>query len=110
MRKKLIIILLVIIVIFVFINGCVEEKIENNKKTILYVGNSEGFDYKNIQEAINNSENGTKIYVEEGIYKELIVIDKSIELIGEGRDKTIFDFTVLGEIGQITGIEILSVS
>jgi len=48
-------------------------------------------DYPTIQEAINAAISGDTIYVKAGIYKESIVINKSISLIGESRETTIID-------------------
>ncbi|MBA4494051.1 pectinesterase family protein [Paenactinomyces guangxiensis] len=40
--------------------------------------------YKTITEAIQKAIPGTKIIIEPGIYKENIVIDKRVELLGNG--------------------------
>ncbi len=45
-------------------------------------------DYSTIQEAINNSYDGDTIYVKRGYYEESLVIDKSINLIGEYKHGT----------------------
>jgi parallel beta-helix repeat protein len=55
----------------------------------LYVGGTGPGNYSDIQEAIDNSENGDSIFVYIGDYPANIVIDKSITLIGENREKTI---------------------
>ncbi len=41
-------------------------------------------DFTTISEAIKKSEPGTKIIVQPGLYQESLVIDKPIEIIGEG--------------------------
>ncbi|KYK28806.1 hypothetical protein AYK20_06545 [Thermoplasmatales archaeon SG8-52-1] len=67
-------------------------KIELKKTTdgeILYVGGTGPGNYSDIQEAIDNAENGDTIFVYIGDYPANIVIDKSIILIGENREKTI---------------------
>ena len=47
-------------------------------------------DYRSISEAIKNAEEGTSILVRPGIYEEGIVINKPLEIIGEGtKDKII---------------------
>jgi len=48
-------------------------------------------DYKSIQKAIDNSSNGSAVYVKNGVYHENIVISKSITLVGESSDATIID-------------------
>jgi len=47
--------------------------------------------YKTIQEAINNASSGMTIFVVNGIYYENVLINKSISLIGEGRENTVVD-------------------
>ena len=49
------------------------------------------YSYPTIQEAINNANAGDIIFVSKGIYKESVVINKSITLIGENRENTIID-------------------
>jgi parallel beta-helix repeat protein len=51
------------------------------------------FNYSTIQEAINADEtlDGHKIYVENGIYHENVVINKRIFLVGENKSETIVD-------------------
>jgi Right handed beta helix region len=39
-------------------------------------------DYITISEALKNAVSGTRIYVHPGVYKESIIIDKSVEIIG----------------------------
>ncbi|KYK33180.1 MAG: hypothetical protein AYK22_01340 [Thermoplasmatales archaeon SG8-52-3] len=56
---------------------------------ILYVGGTGPGNYSDIQEAIDNAENGDTIFVYIGDYPADIVVDKSIILIGENREKTI---------------------
>jgi nitrous oxidase accessory protein len=55
----------------------------------LYVGGIGPGNFSDIQEAIDNAENGDRIFVYIGDYPANIVIDKSITLIGESREKTI---------------------
>lgn len=48
-------------------------------------------DYPTIQEAINKAYSGDIVFVRNGTYKENIVINKSIKLVGENRENTIID-------------------
>ena len=48
-------------------------------------------DYKTIQDAVNNAEPGSIIYVKNGEYKEIIDIKKQITLIGEDKDYTLIN-------------------
>ena len=57
----------------------------------LYVGGSGPGNYSRIQDAINNASDGDTIYVFSGIYDEYIVIETSINLIGEDKNTTIID-------------------
>ena len=57
----------------------------------LYVGGSGPGNYTSIQDALDEANNWDTIYVFKGKYLESIVIDKSINLIGEDRDITVID-------------------
>ena len=76
----------IIAVINVFSPAC---KCEENGTNILYVGGSGDGNYRSIQDAIENSSDGDTIYVYAGIYKENVIINRSINLIGENRETTI---------------------
>jgi len=57
----------------------------------LYVGGTEAGNYTTIQEAIHNSSDNDTIFVYNGTYNENIVINKSIDLIGSGKNFTFID-------------------
>ena len=61
--------------------------------SILYVGGGGPGNYTTIQEAIDDSTNSDTVFVydDSSPYFENIVIDKSIELIGENKETTIID-------------------
>jgi len=59
-------------------------------------------DYTSIQDAIDNASSGDTIYVYSGIYYENIVIDKSIDLIGENKNTTIIDGKYVGNVVYIS--------
>ncbi|MEM1551928.1 MAG: NosD domain-containing protein [Candidatus Bathyarchaeia archaeon] len=59
-------------------------------------------DFPTIQEAINNANEGDKIYVRAGVYCENVVVNKTISLVGEDRNVTIIDG---GGIGTVVKIE-----
>ncbi len=58
---------------------------------ILYVGGSGYGNYSSIQQAIDNASSGDTIFVYHGLYVEHVIIDKTINLIGEDRNTTIID-------------------
>jgi len=74
--------LLIIILIFV---------IEFTNARTIYVGI--GTDYSKIQDAIDDASDGDTIFVKSGIYYENIVINKSITLMGEGKEKTVIRYS-----------------
>lgn len=63
---------------------------ETSGKTIT-VDDDGGADYENIQDAIDEAENGDTVRVHDGYYKENVVVNKSINLIGNGSENTTID-------------------
>jgi nitrous oxidase accessory protein len=59
----------------------------------LYVGGSGPGNYTTIQSAINDANSGDTVFVfdDSSPYYEHVIIDKSIDLIGENKDSTIID-------------------
>lgn len=80
--------ILIILVIFILI--LVIFKDEASAKTITVSKNSSG-DYDKIQDAIDNAIVGDTIRVFEGVYKENVVVNKSLTLIGNGTKNTTID-------------------
>ena len=68
----------------------------------LYVGGTGPGNYSKIQDAIDNASDGDTIYVYSSLYYENVVIDKSINLIGENRDSTVIDAPSNGSVVNIT--------
>ncbi|UCE39241.1 MAG: right-handed parallel beta-helix repeat-containing protein [Thermoplasmata archaeon] len=58
-------------------------------------------DYSTIQDAINASNDGDTVYVYNGIYYEHLVVNKTINLIGEDRENTIIDGGGSGDVVRI---------
>jgi len=56
--------------------------------TTIYVDDSGGANYTEIQDAIDAANEGDTIYVYSGTYSEYIVIDKTLTLIGENKGNT----------------------
>jgi hypothetical protein len=44
--------------------------------------------YKTITQALKKADKNTKVFVSDGTYRENLVVPKSVEILGEGRDKT----------------------
>lgn len=61
------------------------------EKNIFFVGGTGEGNYSNIQEAIDNASKNDIIYVFSGLYKEHIIINKSLIIIGEDKNNTIID-------------------
>ncbi len=61
----------------------------NENGRVLYVGGSGPNNYTKIQDAIDDASDGDTIFVYCGIYHESIFVNKSIDIVGEYRYKTI---------------------
>ena len=92
-------------------------KINSNINSIIYVdiNNTKGpwygtqeFPYKNINDGLNHSINGDTIFVYEGIYKEKIIINKSIFLKGENYNSTIINGVYKEKIIEIISDNIIN--
>ncbi len=57
--------------------------------------------FVSIQQAINEAENGSTVYVPPGIYYEHVVINKTISLVGENVSTTIIDGGNAGTVVRI---------
>jgi len=89
-NKKILIMSLILILIINYISIAPAKNVISINKTI-YV-NDEGFgDYTKIQDAINNATDGDTIFVDSGTYFEHLLINKTINLIGENKKTTIID-------------------
>ncbi len=77
--------------------------ITSRQKT-LYVGGSGPGNYSSIQKAINDALDGFTIFVykESSPYKENVVIDKTIQLLGESKEATIIDGGEKEDVIRIT--------
>jgi parallel beta-helix repeat protein len=107
--KKCIVILSVFLIISILVLcGCTNETSNNgnpsnnNGPTNIFVDKDGEADFSTIQDAIDNASEGDIINVREGYYSELLSINKTITLIGEGSNNTIIEFNVTegGVIGE----------
>ena len=75
---------------------------EETSGNTLYVGGSGLGNYSRIQDSIDNASSGDTVYVYNGTYYENIVVDKSMNLIGEGKGDTTIDGSVADNVIIIT--------
>lgn len=85
MKKIVITSTILILILNTLIIGCLDN---NDLKTNVIVIEGKG-EYSSIQNAIDNSTKGDTIFVYDGSYYETIIINKSIKLIGAGKEKPI---------------------
>ena len=88
---KKIIFAIVVFILLISLNSIVISNSIPTKPIIIFVDDDGGVDYTNIQDAIDNASNNDIIIVYNGTYKENIVIDKSLKIIGENNLNTIID-------------------
>ncbi len=69
--------------------------------SIIFVGGSGSDNFNSIQDAVNDASDGDEIFIYEGIYRENIIINKSIKIIGENQASTIIDGSGLDDIFEI---------
>jgi nitrous oxidase accessory protein len=99
-----------IILLFVCMNITPSMAIDNLNKfstpfsisDILYVGGSGPGNYTKIQDAINDATYGDTVFVFNGTYYENLVVNKTINLIGENRNNTIIDGSNIVDTINIT--------
>jgi len=110
-------------IILLFIGTCIipslakdtEKQIPTSRGNWLYVGGSGPGNFTKIQDAIDNASDGDTVFVYSNIYYENLLINKSIQLLGENRQTTIVEsvknqhtFTVQGSYINISNFRILA--
>jgi parallel beta-helix repeat protein len=68
----------VILIVFLFMLGTV---VTQAGASVITVNNSGGGNYTSIQEAVNNAQNGDRILVSPGIYRENIKVNKELTIL-----------------------------
>ncbi len=102
-------ILISLLLSFVLYSGCIEETSQIEVPKTVYIDDDYnnkisgwGVDHFNtIQDGIENVSEGGTVYVNNGIYYESIVINKSITLIGEDKVTTVIDSNKKGDVVNI---------
>jgi len=93
--KKWLTIGIILLFVGVTIAPAIAQDTEKSQSTSranwLYVGGSGPGNYTKIQDAIDNASSGDTIFVFHGTYYENVVINITINLIGENRNTTIID-------------------
>jgi len=103
MNKKLISISIICILFAVsFINLNTVAKNSNNLK--ITTETIEVHPGQSIQKAINSANTGDTIKVFNGVYKECVIIDRTINLIGENNENTIIDGSDFEDIDNLIEI------
>ena len=69
----------------------------------LYVGGSGSNNYSKIQDAIDNASNGDTVFVfnDSSPYYENVIVDKSINLIGEDKYTTVVDGSMITDVVEV---------
>jgi len=91
-------------IILLFVGTCIipaiaqdtEKPLSTSRGNWLYVGGSGPGNYTKIQDAINDSSDGDTVFVYDDLspYTEMIILNKSIRLLGEDMNTTIIGQTV----------------
>ena len=97
MKKEMLAISISLILSLISISGCIEETPPVEIPMTVYVDDDGGADYSNIQDAIDHVADGGTIFVRNGTYNETLIINKSINLIGASKDKTIINYKIGNE-------------
>ena len=98
-RKLIVRINLIVILILILSILTLEPQIAQTKTgNTIYVSIEGDEDYKSIQKAINKAKYGDTIYVYSGTYFENVIVNKTINLIGEDKTQTIIDGEKKGDV------------
>jgi parallel beta-helix repeat protein len=96
-KKVILVISISLVLSLISISGCIEETQPVEVKNSIYVDDDGGADYTKIQDAIDHVADGGTVFVLNGTYNETVVINKSINLIGASKDKTIINYEIYSD-------------
>jgi parallel beta-helix repeat protein len=99
MKKELAPIIFIILLLFSFLIGCIGET-PSTESRIIYVDDDGGANFTKIQNAIDNASDGDTVFVNNGTYNEILMIKKSINLIGASRYNTVVEWQNISENRQ----------
>jgi nitrous oxidase accessory protein NosD len=97
MKKQLLIVGIVFLFVLMSFTSISGNQINNqivktsDRGNILFVGGSGPGNYTTIQSAINDAKNGDTVFVFNGLYDERIIVNRSIDVIGESNEDTIIN-------------------
>ena len=91
MKTKITLLISIILLLSTFILGVFSIDSVNAVDFTVYVDSDGGSDYIHIQDAINATNSGDKVYVYSGYYHENLIINKNISLTGEDKTNTTID-------------------
>jgi len=101
---------LVVTTLFVLsaVSFSIIDEIEGANRATLYVGGTGAGNYSTIQSAIDTASDYDTVFVYNGTYYENLVINKTINLIGEDKNTTVIDGGANGDVVYVSadGIEI----
>jgi len=75
---------------------------EDTAGETITVDDSGGADYENIQDAIDAAEDGDTVRVFDGYYEENVVVNKSIDFVGNGSETTTIDAGGNDDVVKVT--------
>jgi parallel beta-helix repeat protein len=101
MDKRLTSIGIVCVVVILGLLGFITFESEVMSAKTLYVGGIGPLNYSKIQDAIDAANPGDTVYVYHRTYYETVVVNKTINLIGEDKDTTIIDGGGSGDVVRI---------
>ena len=95
-KAALLLVASISIILCIFISGCTDDTSNVSDQSVIIEGKEAV--YSTITDAINNAVNGDTILVGAGLYNESLIINKSITLVGDGKETTIISGNLTGDV------------
>jgi parallel beta-helix repeat protein len=93
----------VILLLIISLSGCNEKN--NSLKNTIIVGHTHNADYSSIRTAISNANENDIILISEGVYKEVIVLNKTLTLKPRSGDHVVLTYN-----GSLNGSNIILIN